>query len=106
LGDFSLSNAAAARLKELGHPMAIEEYKEDPKDFSFQINTQLGMIPRNDPFLVQVVEELGSEVASGQFARLSIKEIDPTDDHWYVHDYDGKESIEYGVYRDHGVYLL
>lgn len=48
-------------------------------------------IPRNDPALVQVVEELGDE-ANGSFADLKVVEI-PDDVEWHVEEYHGVEHI-------------
>jgi hypothetical protein len=48
-------------------------------------------IPRDDPVLVQVVEELKEE-ADGSCARLGIVEI-PDDIQWEVEEYDGSEHI-------------
>jgi len=49
-------------------------------------------IPRTDPALVQVVEELG-EKASGRFAHLVIHEL-PEGTRYRIEEYDGNESIE------------
>lgn len=48
-------------------------------------------IERNDPALVQAVEELGSE-ADGDYAKLSVTDI-PDDVDWYIEEYDGKEWV-------------
>jgi hypothetical protein len=48
-------------------------------------------IPRDDPILVGVVEELG-EAASGNFANLNVVEI-PADVNWYIEEYDGLEWV-------------
>lgn len=48
-------------------------------------------IPRNDPILIQVVEELG-EKANGRCAELRIIEI-PDDIEWEITEYDGIESV-------------
>jgi hypothetical protein len=48
-------------------------------------------IPRDDPVLVGVVEELG-EAASGNFANLNVVEI-PADVNWYIEEYDGLEWV-------------
>lgn len=48
-------------------------------------------IERDDPILVQVVEELGSKV-NDQFSELKVVEI-PDDVDWVVEDYDGVETI-------------
>lgn len=49
-------------------------------------------IKRDDPILIQVIEELGSEVASGKYAKLTIIEI-PDDVNWQIAEYDGFEHI-------------
>ena len=48
-------------------------------------------IERNDPILVQVVQELGKE-SWGFSAELKIVEV-PDDIGWEINDYDGLESI-------------
>jgi len=48
-------------------------------------------IPRNDPALVQAVEELGDK-ANGCFAKLTVVEI-PDDVKWQIEEYDGLEHI-------------
>ena len=48
-------------------------------------------IKRNDPILVEVVEQLG-EAANGDYAELKVIEI-PDDVQWTVEEYDGAEWI-------------
>jgi hypothetical protein len=48
-------------------------------------------IPRDDPALVQVVEEM-AEKANGRCARLDVIEI-PDDVEWQIEEYDGLEHI-------------
>ena len=48
-------------------------------------------LERNDPLLVQVVEELG-QAASGQFAALEVVEI-PDGVEWVIEEYDGSEHV-------------
>jgi hypothetical protein len=48
-------------------------------------------IPRDDPTLIHVIEELG-KAANGPFAELKIVEI-PENVEWEIDDYDGMESI-------------
>lgn len=47
---------------------------------------------REDPLLIQVVEELGSKKASGVCAELEVREI-PDGVNYEIKDYDGVESI-------------
>jgi hypothetical protein len=49
-------------------------------------------IPRNDPALVQMVEELGSDKASGKHSELVVVEI-PDDVAWEISEYDGMERV-------------
>ncbi len=46
---------------------------------------------RHDKALVQVVEDLGSELASGRFANLQIATVD---NRYRIDEYDGFESVE------------
>ena len=68
-GGFGLSKEALARYEELG-------------GYGFQ---------RNDPILIQVIEELGED-ANGDFAELKIVEI-PDDVEWFIEEYDGMEWV-------------
>lgn len=77
-GGFGLSAKAEARMRELGW-----DGKYDRE------------IARDDPRLVQVVEELGS-LASGGYASLSVVEI-PVGIKWHINEYDGYEA----VHEDH-----
>jgi hypothetical protein len=69
-------------MKDLG-----ETTTELDTDFFFSSRD----IPRNDPDLVTVVEELG-EKADGGCAELRIIEI-PDDVNWQIEEYDGMEHI-------------
>ena len=55
-------------------------------------------IERNDPVLVEVVEQLG-DLANTRHTRLKVVEV-PDDVKWYIHDYDGIES----VYEKHRIW--
>lgn len=48
-------------------------------------------IKRDDPILVEVVEQLG-EAADGDYAELKVIEI-PDDVQWQIEEYDGNEWI-------------
>lgn len=60
----------------------------DPTDESYVSMTDL---PRDDPCLVQVVEELGDD-ASGTSANLKVVEISD-DVKWTIEEYDGTEWV-------------
>ena len=47
---------------------------------------------RSHPKLIAAIEKVGIEKASGWLAKLKIVEI-PDDVDWYIHDYDGMETI-------------
>jgi hypothetical protein len=76
-GGFSLSDAAVAKYKDMA---GITD-----ADFS---NRE---IPRDDPYLVKIVKEMGS-LANGNCANLKIVEV-PGDVDWIVQEYDGAEWI-------------
>jgi hypothetical protein len=52
-------------------------------------------VERDDPFLVQIVEIMGVQEASGDFSKLAIVEIpdDVPADGWIVQEYDGMEWV-------------
>jgi hypothetical protein len=65
----------------------------DENDYWKNHNLNSRSDARDDPKLVQVVEMLGSEVASGSLAELEVVEIpDGTD--WVIDEYDGMEHVE------------
>lgn len=62
-----------------------EEYEESKHFISYY------GLERNDPLLIQIVEEMGTE-ADGDYACLEVVEI-PDDVDWYIVEYDGNEHI-------------
>jgi len=76
-GGFSLSNAAISKYKEMAGITAPDFYDRD--------------IPRDDPYLVKIVKEMGS-LANGSCAKLKIVEV-PGDVDWIVQEYDGAEWV-------------
>jgi hypothetical protein len=71
--------------------LAIRRYAEI-KYNSGDVNTiHVYDIRRDDPALVQVVEELGKE-SFDRYADLKIVEI-PEDVSWYIEEYDGREHV-------------
>ena len=79
-GGFDLSKAAVARYIELK---------------GFVLNTeawiQRDAIPRHDSCLVQVVEELGTDVNTN-YSDLRIREV-PDGSRYRIHEYDGFETV-------------
>ena len=81
------------RIRGLGdafYKMSLEQRQEHNEKYRSQALNQYE-IERNDPALIQVIEELG-ESAYGAHAELSIVEI-PDDVSWEIEEYDGKEWI-------------
>jgi hypothetical protein len=77
---------------ELIHHYATKKLKDGYNDAELNDNYFSDYdIPRNDPVLIQVVEEMG-EKASGWSAQLKIVEI-PDGLDWEIDEYDGIESI-------------
>lgn len=76
-GGFGLSKAAKTRYSELKGVAKVNDWE----------------IERDDPILVQVVEELGKN-ASDAFSSLKIIDI-PKGTRYRIDEYDGYESIEY-----------
>ena len=76
-GGFGLSERAIREYKKLAGITDADFYDRD--------------IPRDDPYLVKIVKELGM-IANGAHANLKIIEI-PGDVDWIVQEYDGAEWI-------------
>ena len=98
-GGFGLSHEAIMRYSELaglnlvrvkdGYLISDAYYIDGVRDddhhwYYFDLE-------RDDPYLVQVVEELG-ELADGEFAKLRIADV-PDGVEWYIDDYDGIETV-------------
>jgi hypothetical protein len=77
-GGFGLTDAAMFRYAEI-------------KKIEDLTTLHIYDICRDDPVLIQVVEELGKE-AEDRYADLKIVEI-PEDVDWYIHEYDGMEHV-------------
>jgi hypothetical protein len=98
-GGFNLSDEAFSRYLELSGI----EYETQVSEYDmvmFYRKGHLGNdehylwdgdVPRDNPFLVQVVEEMGGK-ANGRYAQLKVVEI-PDGVEWEIMDYDGIESI-------------
>jgi hypothetical protein len=92
-GDKKGLNIIAIRdevIKDINHYYLNEE-KEENSFCEWDIE-------RNDPVLVEVVEQLG-DLANTRHTRLKVVEV-PDDVKWYIHDYDGIES----VYEKHRIW--
>ena len=74
-GGFGLSTKALNRYSELSGQDSF-----DDRD-----------IPRDDPYLVQIIHELGED-ADGRYAELKIVEI-PANVDWFIEEYDGREWV-------------
>ena len=95
-GGFGLSQKAMQRYAELkGFTLISEDgdfyslhYRDSVSDDNLICDRD---IPRNDPDLITVVEELGDE-ANDRHADLKVVEI-PEDVSWEIDDYDGSEWV-------------
>jgi hypothetical protein len=98
-GGFSLSHEAVLRYAEIkGINLVVVEkdssfipyeyYRDTISDENYFYEYD---IDRDDPALVQAVEELGGK-ANGNYASLKICEI-PEDVNWHIVEYDGLEHI-------------
>lgn len=94
-GGFGLSDDAIARvleLKGLKYTTDIDKYErthffiEDSEHAFWE-----GDLERNDPALVQVVQEMGEKV-NNDYSSLKIIEI-PDDVKWHIAEYDGREHV-------------
>jgi hypothetical protein len=99
-GGFNLSDAAMKLYSELkglnliwhkgryfdltGYDFYVDEVKDE--NYFSRLS-----IERNDPMLVQVVEQLGEE-ADGKYSKLKVVEI-PDDVNWVIDEYDGAEWV-------------
>lgn len=97
-GGFGLSKKAFERFLEAGYPEAIKEkewkdkeVQKDPRRAAWWERSYLRDIPRNDPLLIKIVEEMDQE-AAGESAHLKIVEI-PDDVNWEIAEYDGAEWV-------------
>ncbi len=72
------------------HSMTLAERQAHNKKYDQQVFSDRD-IARDDPVLVQVVRELGSE-ADGRFSALKVVAI-PADVDWYIEEYDGLEWV-------------
>jgi hypothetical protein len=90
-GGFGLSGAAMKRYAELkGYTVESEHgysYVLDETGKRFSDDD----IRRDDPILVQVVEELGDE-ANTRFSELRIRDL-PSGTKYRIEEYDGNESV-------------
>jgi len=99
-GGFGLSHEAILRYHELQAQTIqwrsteysnIFLYYTDPEDPDGSLWNDHD-IPRDDPYLVRVVQELGGEAAGGAHSVLKIVEI-PESVSWIIQEYDGLEWI-------------
>lgn len=93
-GGFGLSQEAQALLNELGSVFVRPLTHLEREESVFHGDDQFLLahdIPRHDPLLVQVVEELGAR-ANGNCAKLAVVEIPGA--LYRIREYDGREGVE------------
>ena len=72
------------------YQMSMDERKEYNEEYSSQ-TWHYHEVARDDPDLIQVVEQLG-DAANGSYAELRIVDV-PDDANWYIEEYDGNEHV-------------
>ena len=80
-GGFGLSDRAEALYR------AYEGIDQDDTTFYATFD-----IDRNDPVLLQVIDQLGVKACDGHYADLKVVEV-PDDVEWGIVEYDGKEHV-------------
>ena len=88
-GGFGLSVEGVLLYEELGGTAEIGRSEYHGKTYFNYYS-----IPRNDPILVKVVEQLGDK-ANDKYANLVVVEV-PDDAAWHVAEYDGNEWVAEG----------
>ena len=78
------------KLNDNWHNLSKDERKHRNDEYNAHVLSNR-YIERNNPILIQVVEELG-EKANGYCAELNIVEI-PDDVEWEIEEYDGLEHV-------------
>jgi hypothetical protein len=68
-----------------------EEAQELYSKYSGITDIRQYSIPRNDPHLIRVIEEL-QEKAGARYSKLKIVEV-PDDIKWHISEYDGWEHV-------------
>lgn len=91
-GGFSLSDLAVKRYLDIKRIVPVEV--KNSYGTHLEVNGQYFSdldIPRTDPALIQVIEEMGDK-ANGMCARLCIAELEPGT-LYRIDEYDGSESV-------------
>ncbi len=95
-GGFNLSRSATERLAAMGVEDAAKRLAEPDDESSFWYSACY--VPRHDPRLVRVVEEMGA-AANGQCADLRIADLGNGAHAYKIEEHDGDERVE-EVYCD------
>lgn len=97
-GGWGLSREALHRLRALGSEHALAETDEgecwpnsDKVREASSLTSYLSDIPRDDPLLLQVFEEMGQN-AAGRFCHIAVVVV-PDDVAWHIEEYDGNEHV-------------
>lgn len=85
---FELSTESVKRINELG--IDCNEYLE------FVTKWGTKQIPRNNPILIQVIEEFGKHASHNRNGDIRIIDIPDDVRDWYIVDYDGQEHVAEG----------
>jgi len=89
-GGFGISWDTFFYLAERNHPFVEDMFEKwaEPGVEEFYIDDP----ERDDPMLIFAIEELGSDIASDDYAELKVVSI-PDGVDWVIEEYDGWETI-------------
>lgn len=93
-GGYGISSKAAIEWLERTNT-TFTVLEDDGYHFNVEIDGErcyMDYIERNDPVLLQIFEEKGSQFVSGPFAELEIAEI-PDGANYSIGEYDGREWV-------------
>lgn len=91
-GGIYLSPLAAMRMAQLESEWAVKALARKKDAWSWPSGLELdNELPRHDPLLIRVVEELGLKESAGDMTKFKIYEL--RGDRYRIEEYDGWEKV-------------
>lgn len=95
-GGFSISRACATYMAARGHRLAAMELAESAANngrwYGYGPTDTGENYARTDPLLIEAVETLGTQTASGEMARLEVVHV-PDSIEWVIEEIGGFEHV-------------